>query len=918
MKKQKIKLVELYLKNYKPFYESMGLREFHINKRSSPYSLTLIIGANGSGKTYLLTELSPELLEHTTGRISNRFIDGEDGEKRLHFAVDGNTEYICTILYDKAHKSSCFFKRINLDTGEEEELNPNGNVTSYQELCQTYLNYNKIYKNIGYITEDVKNVVTMPSSERQQLFSTWLPDMSQFLTASKIIQKKVNSTKREIESLVADITKISISTYRENLANLKTNLKTIDEQLLFYRDHISKINLLLTSSFSRYNKELLKEHIANFKSECIKHEKSVKGNEDTFKKYGVYLKYGKDKLHEDISQIKIKKAACESDLNGVNEKISMLQNTIDRLRTVQPDAPDETQGEQHDILSIDKTITNIKESLYNIETAYNESLRSHPHLKSVEYSDELKDAVKHIIALLLSMYQVGNNIIQSCDGFTLQDLFMDNSAVLENFRVACGSLEEQNEILKSEIEGLKQAKAELSKISVDSSIFSYIPSGCSEKNCSLINRLLSHMDNSKLLENYDNEINSKQITIEENKNKLSSINLKTAMIDNIIKDTLYINNTLFENKEKVVMLPPYIVDKINNPKIYEFIPSINIIVKELQQVDEYLSVLEKRKASTESIQNLLNIYRILKYNDSRNNELTECLEQEKKLYTERDNIGKDIEAMAEEISKLENLDSSIADILNEKKNIDDNRVYLERERGKLLNENTALYNKRVLECALSCFKIKEADLVKNESLAKTEIEKCTAVIANRDALEQRKGAMENKLRLYELLYSVWNPRTGYPSMLIKEFLDEVAYVTNYSLDNIWGGLIRIKEFNITENDFKIPILRGNTVLSDIIECSKAEKNTLSLAISLAIIQVSTSYNIIRIDEADGGFDNSRRQSFMNMISEQLLQAGCEDCYIITHNNLFDTIPCNLILLKGYEELTTAISIDNKNIIYRYN
>jgi hypothetical protein len=267
--------------------------------------------------------------------------------------------------------------------------------------------------------------------------------------------------------------------------------------------------------------------------------------------------------------------------------------------------------------------------------------------------------------------------------------------------------------------------------------------------------------------------------------------------------------------------------------------------------------------------------------------------------------------------KLTHLSESINTIIIKKQQLDSEAVVLRDEQEKLLLENKHLYNKQTLIFVQSSFKSKEMDLMKNQELMKNEIEKCTAMINNRSVLEKRKEIFEGKLRLYELLYAVWNPRTGYPSMLIKEFLDEVTFVTNTSLDNIWGGLIRIKEFRLGENEFKIPIIRGNTILDDISECSTAEQNTLALAISLAIIQVSTSYNIIRIDEADGGFDEVRRQSFLDMITEQLISAGCEDCYTITHNQFFENMPCNVILLKGYEYLVNEASLENKYILYRY-
>jgi predicted nucleotidyltransferase len=413
------------------------------------------------------------------------------------------------------------------------------------------------------------------------------------------------------------------------------------------------------------------------------------------------------------------------------------------------------------------------------------------------------------------------------------------------------------------------------------------------------------------------EVDEKVKSLAANKESLMNMTFKMNSIENIINDIIQINQIILDNKNNIILLPEYIVTQINNPVIHEFISSINIIIVELQKLDEYISLLEKRKAELESIGNLMNIFKLLRQNSSLTDELSRYLEDDKALSSERDAIIKKLTEVNEHIARLTGLNESIADIIRQKKEIDSEYDVLIKEQENLLKENTNLFHKRTLQDALSCFKNKEVDLLKNKELVKTEIETCTSMITNRTVLERRKEVFEEKLNLYELLYAIWNPKTGYPSMLIKEFLDEVTFVTNVSLDNIWGGLIRIKEFCIEESEFRISIVRGNTVLDDITECSTAEKNTLSLAISLAIIQVSTSYNIIRIDEADGKFDEIRRQSFLEMITEQLSASGCEDSYLITHNQHFENLPCNVILLKGYEQLVPEASLENKYVLYRY-
>lgn len=915
MKKHSIKIVEFYLKNYAPFYESMGLREFHFNKRDSPYNLTLIIGSNGSGKSYLITELSPQVLEHITGRISNRFIPGVEGEKRVHFIIDKSFEYISTIIFDKNHKTTCFLKKIDLETGHTEELNPNGNVTSYQELCQIHLYYNKIFKNVGYISSNVKNVITMPFIERQQLFSTWLPDTTQFLSATKMIQKKINVSKREIDNLVTDITKISITSYKENLVNLRNNLEKIEKDLFFYRDHISKINLLL-GTLSKFEKDKLKEHITTFKNKIREHNDRIKKNKEIFMQYTSYLSSnGNTKLANDITVLKEKKAALESTLNGINDKISMVQNSIGRMRTTGYETKSDGT-EFHDIVSIDSTITNINDSIQQLDITIKETTDKDDRYKLVVYSDKLKNGVKQIITAFLSIFQITNGIIQSCDDFSLKDVFSDDSSLVNNYKETITILNTQNAILENTIKSLHKYEMEISKLSVDKSFLAFIPGFCNENTCALVKELKKHIGGELQLDT-QKEIEEKNKNINQNKEKILSLTYKINTIEVIIKDIIKINQIIMDNKEQIVLLPEYLVNMIKNPDIDEFINSINMIVSELQRLDEYISLLEKKKSSIESIQNLTNIFKLLKQNDSLTSELTQYLEEEKNFCTERENIRKELSGVTEDLNKLNKLNESISSILVQKQEIDSQGEFLIQEKNNLLKENNNLYNKRTLQSALFCFKNKETDLIKNGEVIKNEIERCTSMITNKVILEKRKEAIEEKLRLYELLYNAWNPKTGYPSMLLKEFLDEVTFVTNISLDNIWGGLIRIKEFQLEETEFRIPIIRGNTILEDITECSTAEKNTLALAISLAIIQISTSYNIVRIDEADGGFDETRRQSFLEMITEQLISSGCEDSYLITHNQHFENIPCNVILLKGYECLVSELVLENKYVLYRY-
>ena len=109
-------------------------------------------------------------------------------------------------------------------------------------------------------------------------------------------------------------------------------------------------------------------------------------------------------------------------------------------------------------------------------------------------------------------------------------------------------------------------------------------------------------------------------------------------------------------------------------------------------------------------------------------------------------------------------------------------------------------------------------------------------------------------------------------------------------------------------------------MDDIQECSRAEKATLAISISFAIIEVSMKnslYNIVRLDEIDGNLDITKRENFFDILLQRLDSINCKDCYTITHNGTFGELESDVILLKGYEKMIDENMLLNKNILYKY-
>ena len=909
-----IKLIKFSLKNYAPFYESMGLKYFSFDRSTSPNSIVLILAGNGVGKTYLLSELTPEPFESQIGRLTNRFIDNEEGEKNLTYLVDDCIEYNCKIIYSAdRRKTTCFFSKKIGD--KEEELNPNGNVGSYLELCRVHLGYYKTYKNVGHISDTIKNIVTMSPNERQSLISTWLPNMEEFLNASKLAQKKYNQTDREIKGLAADIAKISFDEYVSKRSLMEENLKDTKNKLQLIRDNISKIEVYL-GQMKNLSRQNLNEKRKEWETKLAEYEKCISENTEVYSKYSKYLtnENGEKELQSLLLEKEKELIEAKNKEDQLNRDAASLSMRIDKLQGELNF--DKTNDE--DLLSITASIDLLTKDIESTNEELDKIYSEHPSYKRGDFVTEAKDFTKIVLNTFENFCSTINKMKTFCNGFSVKDIF--EQTVIEKLEMKITKLMESNSELEKNISKLEENILEKERGKIDSSILSFAPKSCSKETCALIAELVKR---SKI----DNDIGGLRSDILEKKLQISNNNSeieRTKMTMNDVKNTLVdvnnINDSIMKINDKFVYFPEDLLAKVNSSDPSFIIDNINDIINGIKDFDEFLSVLEKNVTAKASLTNLNNAKTILSMKASKNDELNELLkdlEAVKSVRAEANEKLKKVQSERDEITALlSDLVRSI-DIFSE---LSKTREELEYIRQALLDENKGVYYKTLLETFMSSLKMKEIDYSTIAVNLEKDINQCNTLIASRETLVSRKNNLEVKKKLYEIAYNAWNSKTGYPSLVINDFLSEVAFETNKNLDENWGGLIRIGKIDV-ENEFKIPVIRGSKNLQDVTECSKAEKSTISLALSFAIIKVSSKnslYNILRIDEADSGFDEVRRQAYLTTIQQEMNMINCKNAFIITHNQMFENAECDVILLKDYDKNLSAGSLKNKNIIYSFD
>ena len=65
-------------------------------------------------------------------------------------------------------------------------------------------------------------------------------------------------------------------------------------------------------------------------------------------------------------------------------------------------------------------------------------------------------------------------------------------------------------------------------------------------------------------------------------------------------------------------------------------------------------------------------------------------------------------------------------------------------------------------------------------------------------------------------------------------------------------------------------------------------------------QFVSKYNIILLDEMDGPLYRQNKEKFIQIVEKQMKRIGCEQVIMITHNNLFENYPVDLILTSHFE------------------
>lgn len=867
-----MKITYLRLKNYAGIFAAMKKKDVEYQFSKMKNRIVLLIGGNGSGKTTILSTLHPFAYPGSMDirNGSGLILSGEQGMKEIYYDKDGQ-EIKIKHVYTPTTTGHSVKSFISIDG---EEKNPNGNVTSFVTMVETFLDIEQDYLKLTRLGANVTGLINMKSTERKGFTSSMLADVDVYTG----FYKKINSDTRELKTLLKSLS--------DKLAKL--NIKDIEMEI---KEITSMKNKLSELEELRERKNTSLGIISYRINELSPKDSAFKELLTSLNKEYSNCTHMLNRIEKELSTIIItdNKEEVEKAFKKVYEAKLILSEKINQT-----------------IESIDKCFK--KKQDYDIQLMHMNDSESLESLNSTRNKLKTKiDSIKNLpkinvtiskseLLTLLSLAQEVERVLGNLSAFDDEMILSTYSMIKDNRNIDNYVYSNVNKI------DMKLAKidrelieySDMHKTDTDITVLYELYDNCSK--CPYY-QMSKKKDVNKAMTSV-NALKMQKLSLLKKREEYLSINLIRDYILGVIKSI-----SSYETIIKQLSYNPFTINSILRTK--------NIDTTYISDAIEYCELQEELSSLT------LDLYKI---------------ESEISNISSTESI-KSITMLSDEVTKeLAELETKLTVMTNEKVELDDTTNRLENilsiiTRNEQLIKDKEVYStrKQELDEAINSMKQKEEEVSQLKSSAvdiQIEINTYTKNIKaiqeylqtkqynlqQYDELTEESNVLNDKYEELSILREALSSNKGIPLLFIQLYLKNTRILANKLLQNVFEGDLEISEFIINEKEFKIPYTRHGIEVSDVVYASQGESSFLSIALSFALMQQSLkSYNIMLLDEIDATLDQSNRNTFISILEQQLEEIGCEQVFMITHNNVFDNYPVDILRTSNTE-------IDNyKNI-----
>lgn len=877
-------ITSIYLENVTGIYAGMDLDKISIDifdeRENICEKINLICGQNGSGKSTLFKSLNPFATEVIR--------ENEKGKKIIVYMKKKWIIEITHIFTPKSNGShtvkSFIVKKSKID-GEEIDLNPNGNVSTFLTAVEEELDITPSKLKLMQLGNDMSNLLKMTPTERKKYISEFTSDADIYLEKYKKVSSDFITVKKMLENIGYNLNRIG------NIESLKDKLKSSEKDIADYNNEL--MNTIVEKS--NYEKEL--------------------------GEYSVYEKYKEsyDKYNE-LIPIKVRLSSMYGSVQGVDinasdteliNKINTLQNHISDLNLSKTNSQNLIDTFEKNIMDYNLDILSIENKLENIQYKDMGNLKEliKSHLSDINNMDaSLRGINPELFKLdesLLEMIKKEGEKFNKELEVALSEISSDTLSMFGDidYKTEMRKLDSRKSDLNAKLYNLTETNKRLNKEKNDMVNMNFTFTDICKKCPYMTNThtsVLSYVENINTNNNQIISMESELSKINEEYTILYNLNNLNEIVKKI---NIFISNYIINNFMVSISLScdDNLIDLVKNNKYQIF---------DIEKIEDCISKLSLYNRMTD-LQLKLERLKSIDFNNDMYYDLNERKERLKKDKEKNNKLIDDntnlINSYNIEIDKYNVQIDNISRYLEDKKKISElDKLREERDLYiKFIEKHDDLASKiNKLNDDINAKKqlIDTATEVRDDTVSR--INEYKKVIKQKEVLEEYYTDIE-------ITKKALSPNKGIPLRFINSYLQKTRHIANELLKQAFNGELLLDEFVINEKEFKIPVIGKGDGVDDAGKCSSGERALITLAISLALFrQNKTKYNILGLDELDGPLDEENRRKFLHLIE---LQTDIAQIFNITHNNMFNDVRANIILFKGAK----IDSFVDKKILFKF-
>jgi len=875
-----MKLLSIRLENYIGIYNGRGDNILEVDLSQSTSNIVIIRGSNGSGKSTLLKALSPLQDDNTA------IIPGMEGKKTLRYLYNGE---VYEILYVHPVKNDGSRGQVKMQVYKgmnRVELNPTWNVTSGKDIIFDLFNLDANFLTLSQLSSEDRGLADKKPAERKKFVNSIINGIEVYNNMYKVITKKYSTFKNMINTISSKIRQIgNIEELNARFINISKQVEDVSSERDKAVIEASKIDAeigILTrdnnlEEYYKINEEIRDniDYISASKSQVIDLSKGELSSENLYELKDII----DNSLHtfdKDISKWKSEEAVANAKIENISrekdETFKSLQTKITK------------RGTLLDGGFSDSDLSLYKDTKAKIAELENDINGLNSSIKNLSEAEALVNAMEMIVPVLDSLYN-GLDATTKKEKYDFVKTTLDNDGKYVDQTVELSRT--YNEV--SRTVGELESEVLAYEILFDKAkSLALRPKECKIDDCSFVKEAIEA--SSKHPEKRINDINKE---ISESKTLLKSLEKDIESYKE-----LYDFNKRFTNLHGMVLSFRKLLEK--SPVVYIIDP---------YQLLASLDHMEKLMIDFNQIRGIFNIITT----KSNYEEIIESLKEPAAKYEANkaliDELDSDIASLKDKLTTIDNRLMAEKDAISETVtdiSLTEFKIEVYTKCKSLVDECIGLDTRNEeLQAQINslsdiALKVKTLDarMAEAKSRADRLNNDLNAILNERDKIASNKTLLEDYIRdldLYNKNFSILetiryylSPTTGIQTVFMRTYMGNIILKANELLSLIFNGQFIIQPFVINEAEFRIPCLGNGLVNDDISSMSTSQICMISMILSFAILSnSSTDYNILKLDEIDGGLDTENRIQFIGLLKQLISMVGCEQCFLISHNMEYD-------------------------------